>query len=270
MEDLWLDFDKGKEAKNLTDLAAEPFMRKYVREMFKVGVFWISNGYYDRAVETFRDVAQAVGLLTPVLTYLYSLSRYYYSYFLDSGRPQVLGEAANDLEAVNPPDKVMAKFAALRALIYAELGDLDRAESVLTVSSSPVIGIARAHVYRLRGLLSSAEQEVSYVLSRDEKNRDALIEKALVLREEGRYGEALSLLDGLLFGSPLLNPFRLVSYSPQSTLAMLIRAETLELMGRREEALSMYRQIDSIIYSPVVKSRISRLSSPGGRTAVWG
>ena len=270
--DLWLDFDMSEETKTLTNLSAEPFMRKYVREMFKIGVFWISNGYYDKAVETFREVTRAVSELTPVLAYLNSLSRYYYSYFVDSGRLEILRGAADDLKVVYPCSGVAKhKFAALMAIIYAELGDLDRAEMLLKESgSSPiVIRLARAHVYRLRGLLGLAEQEVSYVLSHDRKNRDAVIEKALVLRDEGRYEDALSLLDKLLYGSPLLNPLNLVSYFPQNTLAMLVRAEILEIMGKRDEALSTYKQIDSILYSPIIKSRIFMLSSTGRRTREW-
>lgn len=272
VEDLWLEFDKGEETKALMDLVSEPFMRKYVKEMFKIGVFWVSNGYYDKAVETLKEIVQEVGRPTPVLAYLYSLSRYYYSYFVDSGRSEILREAADDLKVVYSCSGVAKhKFAALTAIIYAELGDLDRAEMLLKESdSSPiVIRLARAHVYRLRGLLGLAEQEVSYVLSHERKNRDAVIEKALVLRDEGRYEDALSLLDKLLYGSPLLNPLNLVSYFPQNTLAMLIRAEILEIMGKRDEALSTYRQINSILYSPIIKSRIFMLSSTGRRTREW-
>ncbi|QXJ32612.1 hypothetical protein J5U21_02263 [Saccharolobus shibatae] len=269
--DLWLDFDKDEEAKELMGLAAEPFTRNYVKEMFKIGVYWISNGYYDKAVETFKEVAQAVDWLTPMLAYIHSLSRYYYSYFVDAERPKLLSEAAKELDATYPCSGVAkSKFTALRALIYAELGDLYRTERLLKEggNSSLVLRLAMAHVYRLRGLLGLAEQEVSYVLSQDKKNRDAVIEKALILREEGRYEEALSLLDKLLYGSPLFNPLNLISYFPQNTLAMLFRAETLELMGRNDEALSAYRQIDSTLYSPIVKSRVSRLSGSSRRTSV--
>ena len=272
MEDLWLDFEKDKETKELMNLVSEAYMRKYVKEMFKIGVYWISNGYYDKAVDTFREVVQAVGNPTPVLSYLYSLSRYYYSYFVDAERSQMLSDAVNDLESVyKDVGTARNKFLALRSLIYAELGELDTAESVLGGSgnSSLVLRLAMAHIYRLRGLLDKAEQEISYVLNSEKKNKDAVIEKALIVREKGRYDEALSLLNKLLFGSPLFNPLNLVSYFPQNTLAMLFRAETLELMGRRDDALSTYKQIDSTIYSPVVKDRINRLSGSSGHTIVW-
>ena len=56
-----------------------------------MGIFWISNGYYDKILKTSKEVTQAVNRLTPVLAYFYLLPGTIYS-CLVLKRSEMLGQ----------------------------------------------------------------------------------------------------------------------------------------------------------------------------------
>ncbi|BDC17339.1 serine/threonine-protein kinase [Acidianus sp. HS-5] len=215
----------------------------------------IKLGMLDDAIYTFNSLLQKLGKNTPEVIYYLSLARYYYSFFLIDKRELTLRSALGDLRAILPSVQVdKDKFLALMALIYAELDDLGNASNLLT-GNSVVLNIARAHVYRKKWWLTKAELEIDQILQYEPDNVDALLEKSLILRQDRKYAEALAVLDNILN-----------NVEPTNILAVLFKAEVLETVGRIKEAFSLYTRIDRTLYSPLVKSKLSKLA-PSSQTS---
>ncbi len=207
------------------------------------GITEIKLGMLDEAIHTFNSLLQKLGKNPPEVIYYLSLARYYYSYFLID-RTLTLLSALNDLRIIYPSVNIEKdKFATLMALIYSELNQLDEAERIVR-GISLVGNIALAHIHRKRGLLSDAESEIDELLKYEKDNVDALIEKALILKEKGEHTRSLALLDCAL------------KIEPTNVLSLLYKAEILESLGNFNNALLIYKNLDTILYSPLVKSKL--------------
>lgn len=172
------------------------------------------------------------------MTYYFSLANYYYSFFDRQRKYSLLRTALDELIGANADHN---KFVALVAIIAAELGDFGRAQQELGRVDLDllIVGVPRAHVYRLMGMLNEALKEVESALRLEPVNVSALVEKSLALGGLGRYSDSLITLDYVL------------SLDSYNTLAMLFKAETLELMGKTSKALKLYRQIGQVIDGPL-------------------
>lgn len=213
----------------------------------------IKLGKLKTAINTLRKIVEGYNKDSWEALYTLALAIYYYSFLLasSSSRKKNLKVALDYSErAYTNSKKNKSEIASLRSVIIAELGQLGEAEKSLAVvrrgnNFNPPVSIALTHIYRLKGLLTEAIYEIDRVLLYEPNNVDALIERALVLRDKGTYDQALVTLDIAL------------QTEPTNVLAMLFKAEVLETIGKTNEAMALYKVIDSIVSSPLIKKKLS-------------
>ncbi|BDC17543.1 protein kinase [Acidianus sp. HS-5] len=217
------------------------------------GLTEIKLGKLDKAVSTLEDLANRLNYDSPEVVYFLALAKYYYSYFLPptTSKISTLTSALNGLRTVySETSEYKSNFITLMALIYTELKEPDEAMDLLRLSkaSGLVLKIAWAHVQRFMKNFNTAIMEIDKLLKHEPNNIDALLEKSLILKDQGDYSQCLVILDKVL------------KLEPTNVIAKLFKAEVLELTGKKGEALSLYSQLDKTLYSPLVMLEIKKLS----------
>ncbi|BBG26018.1 protein kinase domain-containing protein [Sulfuracidifex tepidarius] len=210
------------------------------------GILEIKVGMLDQAINTLEDVIQTLGYEPHEVTYYQSLARYYYSYFVFN-KKKVLVPALRDLKYVVNSVTQKCTFRTLLALVHAELDELYDAELVIK-GGNMTTKIAESHVYLKKGDLLRAHKTIDQLLMYEKDNVDALLEKSLILMAKGSYKDSLDLLEEAL------------RLEPSNVLASLFKAEVLEVIKRQKDALSIYKSLDNLLNSPVVKSRIAGIT----------
>ncbi|BCU69887.1 serine/threonine-protein kinase [Stygiolobus caldivivus] len=222
----------------------------YIDAMRWKGVTEVKLGRYDEAIRTLKQVLDNTNEKPPEVVYYLSLARYYYSFFLDY-KTSTLMAALEGLKNIRPMVD-MAKVTALKALIHTELWELNEAERLVgTIGhANPLSRLVWAHIFRFRNMFDQALTDIDPIVQAEPYNVDALIEKGLILKGKGLYGDALLTLESA------------VKVDRYNTLAMLFIAEVLELQKRRKDAIIVYTAIDKVVYSPLVKTKLSGLIIP--------
>ena len=252
-------------------LATNPYIEE---AQFWKGKTEMKLGRLDEAINTFTNLVSNYEKNVFIkgnqnlkhYYYYLALALYYYSYFFDS-RTSLLTLARSYINKAISISDNPTNYLPLRIIIISELGYLVEAEALLKkiwkgnmwMLDVYHMNIASAyiHVYRKKGEVASISSDIRSLVSFAVQNVSelsrhppeemilGLVECVFALRDLKDYSSALDILDFIL------------SIEQSNALALLIKAEILEELGRVGEAKSIYYRLDKMLNSPLVKSKLS-------------